>query len=620
MPDQTTPKTKKTTSTKSVPASQAKKEALGAELADLLVGALKDGQDPFQGFVGLTNQLKAKQDELDIMAADSLPAAILTDFVSDVLLPNTNGDLVSIVADDANCQSIISNIYQRLALPSEKIVYSIFKNGIAVGEFEQFSQKSVAKQVATSAANEQAAEQAKNGVKAATEILHEQTAGLDEQLNRSIDAATNKPATETTYVRDPGTIMPNLAILSDTYTVFPILKYERCIGYLEIKKDREFFDTFDWTTEKISYKDVVIHSPLDFCYETFGVSASSKPIQISVEGEDGTVNVYDIAVGHSILEDAYSAWKTLSLLQDSVVLASLIKNAQIMLIQVEGGTASKQQIEAAKMKLRSLFEGQLSMGRQGIKSYLNPQSKPAYIYSFISNGTGKITAELVGGEYNPGQLYYLTPFVNQFFAAMRAPKQNYGFTEGAGGLDGGGAVEQYNQRYKSTVARVKRIFGSFIKKAINNVLLAKGLTRLVDAFEVKVYGAYDEARNAEAQEQQTKLALYESVINFMKVDDPAKDKKLRSLMLKDVITNSKITKMIDEVLADTAPAEGGGADGSLDDMGDTQLTPDVGGELGGVGGDDMIELPDMGAEGEAPADAGGDAELPEMADTLNTEG
>ncbi|MCM1322799.1 MAG: portal protein [Acetobacter sp.] len=626
MPDQTqeTKQTKAATTTKSAAtkpketkASRAKKEALGADLATFLAGALANGSDPFQGFTGLTQKLKQKQEELDIMAADSLPAAILTDYVSEVLLPNSNGDLVSVVAEDANCQQIISNIYERLCIPLEKVTYSILKNGITIGEFEQFSQKSVAAQVA---ANEQvtASKEEKATSTKAVDLLHSATEKLDDKLNSALESAG--AAKEATYVRDPGTIMPNLSVLTDTYTVFPIVKYERCIGYIEVRKERSFFDTFDWEADRLNYQDVVIHSALDYCYETFGVPTSSKPVQLTVENEDGTVETYDVAIGHSILEDAYTAWKTLSLLQDSIVLASLIKNAQIMLVEVEGGTASKQQVEAAKVKLRSLFEGQLSMGRQGMKSYLNPQSKPAYIYSFTSNGVGKITANLVGGEYNPGQLYYLTPFVNSFFSAMRAPKQNYGFTEGAGGLDGGGAVEQYTQRFKSTVQRVKRLLGSFIKKAINNVLLAKGLTKLVNAFDVKVFGAYDETRNAEAQEQQTKLALYESIISFTQVEDADKLRKLRSLMLKEIITNPQLVKALDEAMTAEEPKAGGDDDeGSLDDMGDTQLTDDVAGDLGlGDGGDTGdLELPDLLGDG---SESSTDLELPEMSDTLGGEG
>lgn len=572
----------------------AQKQAIGKDLAALLVDTLQTGQNPFADFPGLTQKLKQKQDELDLMAADSLPAAILTDYVSDVLLPNSNGDLISLISDVPEHQQIINDIYKRLSLPLEKVVYSLCKNGIVIGEFQQFSQKSVASQVA---ANEQ--------------VEEKKPLSLPE-MNAVLSSIS---AEEQVLVRKPGTILPNISILTDTYTVFPILKYEKCIGYLEVRKDIEFFRDFNWETDSINYTDVVVHPAVDYAYETFGVPHSSKPLQLTVKGENDEVVVYDIAVGCSMLEDAYTAWKTLSLLQDSIVLASLIKNAQIMLVEVEGGTATKQQIEAAKMKLRSLFEGQLTMGRQGMKSYLNPQSKPAYVYSFTSNGVGKITANLVGGEYNPGQLYYLTPFVNQFFAAMRAPKQNYGFTEGAGGLDGGGAVEEYNKRYKSTVARVKRIVGSFIKRCVNNVLISRGLSNIVDNFTVKVYGAYDETTNQEIQELQTKLSLYEQVISFTGIEDPDQLRQLRSLMLKQVITDPKIVEIIDQTMTpkEAESAEGGEGEQSanLDDLAldDSQLSPDVSDELG-------VETP----QSEPPQEGQGEElELPEMSDTLTAE-
>lgn len=586
-------------------ASQAKKEALGADLATLLTEAIKNGDDPFQGFVGLTKDLKRKQEEIDTMAADSLPAAILTDYVSDTLLPNSNGDLITVIADDQNTQQVVSNIYERLAIPPDKVVYSLLKNGIAIGEFEQVFQKSVASQVA--AANESVSSQSEEDQ--INELLDEKRSQM-----KMFAKSVKKAVTESTKVREPGTIMPNIAVLSDTYTVFPIIRYEKCIGYIEVRKDISQFKQFNWETDSIDYTDVVIHPLTDYVYETFGVNHSSKPMQISVKDSNGDVYVYDVAQGTSILEDAYSAWKTLALLQDSIVLTSLIKNTQIMLIEVEAGTASKQQIEASKIKLRNLFEGQLAMGRQGMKSYLNPQSKPAFIYSFTSNGVGKITPNFVGGEYNPGQLYYLNPFYNSFFSAMGAPKQNYGFTEGSAGLDGGGAVEQYNVRWKSNVALLKRLLGSFYKKAINNVLVSKGFTNLVNKFDVKVWGAYDEITNNEAQALQTKLTLFDSILEFTKVEDPAKTEPVRSLMLKQIITNPQLVEAIDKLFASTKQTEEDSDDGGdipLDEMNDSQMSPDVGGELGldeGGGG-----IPE---EREVPMDMGGGEELPEMSDVL----
>lgn len=574
--------------------STAEKEALGRDLAAFLISSIEGtNTDAFQPFVGLTQKLKQKQDELDIMAADSLPAAIITDYISDVLLPNSNGDLISIVADNPAYQTVISNIYGRLQLPLEKIVHTLIKNGICIGEFQQVGATSLASKAV--AANESAK---------LTDITD--TADFDKIIAAALESAPEKPASEQTLIRKPGTILPNISVLTDTYTVFPILKYEKCIGYLEVKQAADFFQNFDWESQEINYTDVVVHPVTDYCYETFGVSPSSKPLTLRVTNQDEkTVTTYEVAQGHSILEDAYSAWRTLSLLQDSIVLASLIKNAQIMLVECEAGTATKQQIEAGKLKLRQLFEGQLAMGRQGIKSYLNPQSKPAFIYSFVSNGVGKITANLIGGEYNPGQLYYLTPFVNQFFSAMRAPKQNYGFTEGAGGLDGGGAVEQYTKRYFSTVKRLKRLLGAFIAACIDNILMAKGLTKLVGAYAVKVNGAYDETTNQEIQSLQTKLSLFESVIEFTKVEDPDKQRDLRSVMLKEVITNPQIAKLIDELM--TAPEKPASDAGDITDMDDTQLTDDVSAELGV----ESEEAPDIELSLEEPAESPVQ-ELPEM--------
>lgn len=554
----------------------------GEELSRLLSAAFEGGKDEFQGFIGLTQKLGLKQAELDIMSKDTIVAAILSDYLSDVLMPNSSGDLISIISKNINQQQVLESIYKRLNLPLDKIVHSLLKNAIVIAEFEQSSVVSLAKRAA----------------------------------NEGQEGDTS--ATETTYVRKPGTILPSISIINDTHTVFPIMKYERCVGYVEVRAEANMSSDFDWQSEIINYTDVIIHESMDYAHEIYGVRHDSKPLKLRIKQEDGQLREYDVASGCSMLEDSYAAWKTVCLLQDSVVLASLIKNAQIMLVETESGSATPAQIEAAKLKLRSLFEGQLAMGSNGIKSYLSPQAKPAYIYSFPNNGVGKISAQIIGGVYDPGQLYYMTPFINQFYAGMNYPKQNAGFTDGAGGLDGGGAVEQYNKRYKSTVSRVKRLVASFIKKCINNVLLSKNLYNLVDNFEVKIYGEYEEEGNSEVQLQLSKLSLFESIITFSGLEDPKRQKQLRSILIKQIITSKEVTEEIDRLLMEEEEEkEEKKTEEDLLEMGeDTQLPEELSEELGLS---DIVENEEE-LEVEDTTNEVVDSELPEMGEILENNG
>jgi len=572
----------------------------------LLEAAFSNGtQDAFSGFFALTEKLKAKYDELGIMERDTMVAAIVSDYMSDTLLPNSNGDLVSIVAKNPENQSILESIYRRLNLPLDKIVYSLITKAKVVGEFEQVSVVDLAKRTISERA---ATESADGEINQGTDEADDIPSGL-----------TIKSATEQVLIRKPGTILPNVSIVSEPYTVFPIIKYERCIGYIEVKKELVESEDFDWTSDIVSYKDVIIHPAMDYVHEIYGVRHGTKPLRLRVRAKDGQILTYDLAEGCSMLEDSYSAWKTLVLLQDSIVLASLIKNAQIMLVEVEAGGATDAQIQAERIRLRSLFEGQLAMGSNGMRSYLNPQSKPAYIYSFTNNGVGKITASVIGGEYNPGQLYYLTPFVNQFFSGMNYPKQRAGFTEGAGGLDGGGAVEEYTKRYNSTVARLKRLLGSFIKKCINNVLAAKNLYKLVDEFDVRVYGAYSEEGLQEVQFQQAKLSLYESLISFTGIKDEQKQNRLRSLLIKNIITTKSITEEIDRLILEEERAnkeEEAPVGTSSPELGeDTQIPDDLLSELGIEEEGKTQEEAEPQLEEEPIS-----AELPDMEDTLGSTG
>lgn len=486
--------------------SEVMKKVDPVELAKLIDEAVGGGVEKLQTFVDLTQNIKAKNNELAIMASDTLPAAIITSYISDVLEPNNNGDLISIVANNPNSQAVLDTIYQQLAIPAEKVIYNLLVYGIAIAKFDR-------------------AKVSSDGNKAA---------------NEDIKVAVNY-----------GKLLPEVEIVQDVSTVFPILKNEKCIGYIEVTKS-EVLNGFNWLTDTVSYEDVVIHSALDYAYVKFGVNKSTKPLQLRIKNKDDQITTYNIDTGCSLLENSYSAWKTLSILQDSVVLASLIKNASTIIIQTEAGNMSDSEIQVAKVKLKSLFEGKLSLGKDGLKSYLSPQAKPNYVYSFTSNGVGAITTETVGGEYNPGQLYYLDPFYNAFFGGMNYPKQQVGFGDSAG-LDGGGAVEEYTKRYLSTVSQFKRLLSTFIRNCENNVLTSRSLPNLINDYDVIVYKAYKDEDQAVIQMQQMQLQVMNDLFNFIEIQDPIQIRNIKLAMIKKTFSDKALIDSIEEAMMKETP-------------------------------------------------------------------
>lgn len=485
--------------------TEALKKVDQVELAKIINEAVGSEAERLQTFIDLTKYIKAKNDELAIMASDTLPAAIITSYISDVLEPNNNGDLISVIANNPNSQVVLDTIYQQLAIPAEKVIYSLLVYGIAIAKFD-----------------------------------------------RSKVSANNKAANEAIKVSvNYGELLPEVEIIQDVSTVFPILKNEKCIGYIEVTKS-DILDGFNWLTDTISYEDVIIHSNLDYAYVKFGVNKSTKPLQLRIRDKDGNTTSYNIDSGCSLLENSYSAWKTLSVLQDSIVLASLIKNASTIIIQTDAGNMSDEQIQAAKIKLKSLFEGKLSLGKDGLKSYLSPQAKPNYVYSFTSNGVGTITTETVGGEYNPGQLYYLDPFYNAFFGGMNYPKQQVGFGDSAG-LDGGGAVEEYTKRYLSTVSQFKRLLSDFIKNCENNVLASRKLPNLINDYQIVVYKAYKDEDQAVIQMQQQQLSVMNDLFNFIEIKDPIQVRNIKLAMIKKTFSDKTLLESIEEAMMQQTP-------------------------------------------------------------------
>lgn len=527
-------------------------------------------------FITLSQDLKAKQEALDIMAADTTPSAIGASYVADTLEPNSQGDLVTLVAKTSGEQVIIDNIYRRLNIPLDKVVYSLFKNAIVIAEFAHESDvKPIEK-------------------------------GFGKMIS-AVEGAGEKSSTEDVMVKiNKSKVVPKIRIISDTTRVFPILQYENVVGYIEVTTD--ILNEFDFTSDYVSYKDVVIHPASDYTYVKFGFRTESNPLRLRVKQEDGTIMEYDIDQGRSLLESAYPAWQTLSIMRDAVNLARLAYSASSIVVQTEVGNMTEAQIELARNKLKDLFENRLAYGKNGAKSYLQPQIKPNYIYAFTSNGVGAITTSTIGGDYNPGVLTDLQYFEDEFFGGMGAVKQHYARTSDSAGLDGGGAVEQYEKRYRSYVAQFKRLTAQFIKNCINNILLSRNLFGTYDNFDVKLNKAYQEDDYQEINLQQTKLGFLQSAIDFLGVEDPKKLMDLKLQALKTIITDKNFLEALSQaVLEEPTPGSDANDNGAeFDDMED----------LGGTGGGGNGLMDQISTIGTPDEDLSTPTETPEGADEI----
>lgn len=525
-------------------------------------------------FITLSQDLKAKQEALDIMAADTTPSAIGASYVADTLEPNSQGDLVTLVAKTSGEQVIIDNIYRRLNIPLDKVVYSLFKNAIVIAEF-------------------------------AHECDVKPTEKGFGKMISAVEGAGEKSSTEDVMVKiNKSKVVPKIRIISDTTRVFPILQYENIVGYIEVTTD--ILNEFDFTSDYVSYKDVLIHPASDYTYVKFGFRTESNPLRLKVKQEDGTIVEYDIDQGRSLLESAYPAWQTLSIMRDAVNLARLAYSASSIVVQTEVGNMTEAQIELARNKLKDLFENRLAYGKNGAKSYLQPQIKPNYIYAFTSNGVGAITTSTIGGDYNPGVLTDLQYFEDEFFGGMGAVKQHYARTSDSAGLDGGGAVEQYEKRYRSYVAQFKRLTAQFIKNCINNILLSRNLFGTYDNFDVKLNKAYQEDDYQEINLQQTKLGFLQAAIEFLGVKDPKKLMDLKLQALKTVITDKNFLEALSQaVLEEPAPKPDTNDNGAeFDDMED----------LGGTGGGGNGLMDQISTIGTPDEDLSTPTETPEGVD------
>jgi hypothetical protein len=292
------------------------------------------------------------------------------------------------------------------------------------------------------------------------------------------------------------------------------------------------------------------------------------------------------------------------------------------------------QIELARNKLKDLFENRLTYGQNGAKSYLQPQIKPNYIYSFTNKGNGAITTTTLGGDYNPGVLSDLQYFEDEFFGAMGAVKQHFARTSDSAGLDGGGAVEQYAKRYRSYIYQFKRLLADFIKSCINRVLESRGLMGTYDNFEVKINKAYEEEDLQVTNHQSSKLSFISEAIEFLGLKDEKKIQELKLQGLRSIITDKTLMEAMSTAVLEEADVEGSGDGTEVADSDGGFESEDLPSEIGSIGSESDFELglgEEIPIEGEEPLEGGeitegefteegtetGEDTLPEVSDIVN---
>lgn len=146
---------------------------------------------------------------------------------------------------------------------------------------------------------------------------------------------------------------------------------------------------------------------------------------------DENQNEYKIRYGTSYLETVRDAWRIVDLIENIILAVRFGISNFYRIFEIEVGGASKAEtakiVREFKQRLHSVDA--LNVKENTLYSVRKPVPYNKNIYTPVRDGKGRVSAQLVGGDFDIGQLLDLEYFRNKLFAAMRIPKAFLGFEE-----------------------------------------------------------------------------------------------------------------------------------------------------------------------------------------------
>ena len=216
----------------------------------------------------------------------------------------------------------------------------------------------------------------------------------------------------------------------------------------------------------------------------FALGGMLGDYKIQAVDADGSTMDYDIKFATPLMEDAVQPTQTLNLLEDAVVLSSLVRT--IKFINVDCGT-DETEIRDALQQVKDAIEQQLSINTLtgDAQSFVNPQSPNNLIYLPKVNGNDAISVtDLNMAQATEADDKLLDYYQNKKLSVLGVPKEamNYSSNEGLGGA--GAVLSQRSALYANSLQRLENAYMEGWKDALNKYFTQRGMSGFVDRYQL----------------------------------------------------------------------------------------------------------------------------------------
>lgn len=402
--------------------------------------------------------------------------------------------------------------------------------------------------------------------------------------------------------------------VDDPATMYDLQVRDKTSGFIKMLNTEEQQSALRYSSPVVSktldLSDVNIYDRTSFIHICLSGNISRHPELIALrDSKTGSVSVYKVKTGKSILADAYDAAQTVKLLEDSLMLNRVTKSALVRILQIEVGNMPKPEVESLLRRIKNMIEQKIALNSQNgmVSSYNSPGPVENIIYVPTKEGKGAITPNNLGGDVNIKDIVDIDYFNNKKLSALKIPKQylNYDAPEGLGN---GTSLTKLSSRYAHTIMRIQNAYISGITTLLNLFFLDKGL-EYINKFTIKMVSPATIEDTERDEQLNNRLDQAQSILDMIdgKTDEFGIYEVVK-WMLNNFLNLSDISDILDEypVLKDESNSFENDTDSDSDFGGGPRLGggPRPGGDFGSdndFGGSSDFDMePDVGGPESEP--------------------
>ena len=410
-----------------------------------------------------------------------------------------------------------------------------------------------------------------------------------------------------------------MEMVTNPAEMFEVTKFGKTVGYIKApvhntlqQQDMLHLSQFQYKFKK---DDVTIYPATEFVHASLedNTTRTEEVINIFMNEDDyntdSNAHSYKVRRGQSVLSDVFQAWRSLNLLENSVLLYRLTKSSRIRLVNVEVGDMPKENVTKTLMGIKRMLEQKAALHEgTSMSEYTNAGPIENTVYVPTHGGIGTISTSEIGGDVDVRSLADLDYYTNKLYGQLRVPKQYFSQTDDSTGFNGGTSLSIISSRYAKMIKRVQNTMIQAITDAINLMLLDKGLDSYVNEFTIHMLPPTTQEEIDRRDAMSSKVALSSDIMNMLAdVEDVPTRLRILKVLLSNLVTDTEIISELQtyietleespEEITEEVPDEGGDFEGDGMD-----------GNFGGPDGalDLDTEMDDMEGDENVPTESGDD--------------